>query len=182
MNRDQIDHAYRGEVKRQCRHALKAFDDLNRALGRFGEWPFDEHSHPMIDVWAAVQSFLVAATNVSKLFWSPGESKGRRKHYPCAALRASFGVEDSSIFRADGPLRGVRNGFEHFDEWLDQWAGSVESFVDCNVGPWETVPNPGDVQRHLDQVTLTVSIQGVSVELRPVVEALRELLATEPSS
>src|SRR5262245_31514648 len=70
-------------------------------------------------LWYAVQGFLVAAGNISKLLW-PSDKPIFPERGP--EIRAGLRVEDDSQLKA----RTLRNHFEHFDERLERWAASPE--------------------------------------------------------
>lgn len=126
------------EIARQCGFALRAADELQRALARF-ERDVDaelrelaqaedryramydqmvrrerEDAEANFAAWYAIQGILVFAGNVSKLLW--GANANRRAAR--AELRRALEISD------DSPLedRRLRNHFEHFDERLEAWA------------------------------------------------------------
>lgn len=168
---DRLFEVLKREVIRQASFALMSASDLREAL---------EHQDDTDRIWIAVQSFLVAAANVSKLLWGSGQSasNGRR------ALRESLGVSDKSVLRS----RKMRNHFEHFDERLKKWAACSErhNIVDSNVMPANAISgiDSCDYLRNLDPNTWSLTFAGEIYELNPVLEALRKLLsgfgATKP--
>jgi hypothetical protein len=152
---------FQREVERQTRFALMAFSDLEAAL-KMGD---------MDRIWYAVQGFLVAAGNVSKLLWPSRPSVPNRGE----ELRQSLDVPDRSILAP----RKFRNHFEHFDERLEQWAASSQSknFADSNVGPTEMISGLErcDYLRNLDTTRYAVTFRGDTYHLRRLVEALSNL-------
>ena len=152
---------FQREIERQCRFAIIAVQDLQKAL----------QAPDMNRVWYSIQSFLVAAGNVSKLLW-PSSA-----HIPDRAkeLRNSLGVNDSS------PLapRNFRNHFEHFDERLEDWATSSKrkNFVDSNVVPSGMISeiDPGDYLRNFDTTKNAVTFRGDEYNLKPMVDAIIKL-------
>lgn len=152
---------FQREIERQCRFAIIAVQDLQKAL----------QAPDMDRIWYSIQSFLVAAGNVSKLLW-PSSA-----HIPDRAteLKNSLGVDDSS------PLapRTFRNYFEHFDERLEDWATSSKqkNFVDSNVGPSGMISgiDPEDYLRNFDTTKNAVTFRGDEYDLRPMVDAIIEL-------
>lgn len=149
------------EIERQCGFAIIAIQDLQKAL----------QAPDMARIWYSVQSFLVAAGNVSKLLW-PSSA-----HIPDRAkeLKNSLGVDDSS------PLapRGFRNHFEHFDERLEDWATSSKrkNFVDSNLGPSGMISgvDPEDYLRNFDTIKNAVTFRGDEYNLKPMIDAIIEL-------
>ncbi len=152
---------FQREVERQCKFALLAVEDLNQAF----------KVHDSDRIWYSIQSFLVAAGNVSKLLWPPKQGSRKRGEI----LRNSLGVA------ANSPLepRILRNHFEHFDERLESWAtisGRV-NFADSNVGPLSGITglDPSDYLRNFDPVTMTITFHGDEYDVEPVVEAISVL-------
>lgn len=150
------------EVERQSRFGLIAASDLDAAL-----------EHRDIDrLWCSVQSLLNAAGNTSKLLWPPRPQVPKRGE----DLRESLGVSDSSPLEP----RVFRNHFEHFDERLEQWATSSQrrNFVDSNVGMTGMIPgfDPGDCLRNFDTKEYAVTFRGDLYSLKPIIEALQDLL------
>jgi hypothetical protein len=149
------------EIERQCGFAITAVQDLQKAL-----------QAPDMDlIWYSIQSFLVAAGNVSKLLWpSSAHILDRAKE-----LKNSLGVDDSS------PLapRTFRNHFEHFDERLEDWATSSKrkNFVDSNVGPSGMISgiDPEDYLRNFDTTKNAVTFRGDEYNLKPMIDAIVEL-------
>jgi len=154
------------EVERQCKFALIAAYDLERAVGTLNA---DR-------VWYSVQAFLIAAGNISKLLWgvkrAPEASKRR-----AGALRASLSVE------GDSPLspRTFRDHFEHFDERLDMWAAGCADggFIDSNIGPAGFAGSgSGHCLRHFDTANWAVTYRGDVYHLRPIIRAIDVLRRT----
>jgi len=176
---------YFREIALQCKYALAAFDDLQRELqtlfaveGRVTAVP--AQLRPSERVFFHIQNFLVAAANVSKLFWPPKNSdpnkdnmaKGRSEE-----LRQALSVPDN---HNDSPVgaRKLRNAFEHFDERLDDVRLKNASIFDMNVGAWapdgETTPT--GYLRNFDPATQTVTFMGAKpLLLLPLVLELQRL-------
>jgi hypothetical protein len=152
---------FQREFERQSRFALLSFSDLEAAL-------------KVADtdrIWHAVQGFLAAAGNVSKLPWPPHASVPNRGE----ELRQSLAILDDSILAP----RTFRNHFEHFDERLEQWAASSQrkNFAGSNVGPPGMILGleAGDYLRNLDTTQCAVTFRGDIYLLKPLVRALSEL-------
>lgn len=155
------------DVEFQCKCALKAANLLDSALALRNS----------DDIWFSLQSLLVAAANLSKLFWG---SRGK-KELERLDLRKSLAVAD------DSPLRDpdLRNDFEHFDtrveDWLEKWKD--HNFMSRNIGPHSAVTGIPVEERFqwydpsIGIVTFwrhSVSLPAVMTEVRrimPVVEA-----------
>jgi hypothetical protein len=150
------------EVEWQCQMAGVALVDLAIALEASDEGR----------AWKELQSFLIAAANVSKLLFPSREGmRGRGEE-----LRRSLGVPD------DSPLkdRRLRNHFEHLDERLEDWALNSErrNFVGRIIGRQGTVvvtPDPTDHMGQLDPTDFTVDFRGEPFDLQPLVSTLEDL-------
>ena len=152
---------FQREIERQCRFAIIAVQDLQKAL----------QAADIDRVSYSIQSFLVAAGNVSKLLWpASAHIPGRAKE-----LKNSLGVDDSSSLAP----RAFRNHFEHFDERLEDWATSSKrkNFVDSNVGPSGMIAgvDPEDYLRNFDTTKNAVTFRGDEYNLKPMVDAIIEL-------
>ena len=152
---------FQQEVERQCKFSLLALKDLDQAL----------ENRDMDRIWYSVQSFLVAAGNISQILWPPKPLLPERG----AELRASLFVS------GDSPLepRTFRNHFEHFDERLEAWATSSKrrNFADSNVGPTGMIAGlePGDYLRNFDTTLFAITFRGDLYDLRPIADAVRDL-------
>ena len=152
---------FQTEIKRQCKFAIIANNDLFLAL-KTGD----------VDrLWYSVQSFLVATGNLSKLLWPSKSSLPNRG----VELRQSLSINDNS------PLapRTFRNHFEHFDERLERWIVSSRQhiFVDSNIGPQNMIGgvDKEDYIRNFDTTNSVVTFRGDLYYLKPVIEAVQEL-------
>jgi len=111
---DFVLRIYLLEVETQCDFALFAADQFMRSLQQLDQDSF----------WPAVQSFLVAAANVSKLLW-PGRNRDPKKTQYAEArgreLRQFLDVTELSPLSS----RKLRDHFEHFDERIDTWGNGI---------------------------------------------------------
>jgi hypothetical protein len=152
---------FQREVEIQCRFAIIAAQDLQISL----------QAGDMDRIWYSIQSFLIAAGNVSKLLWPPNPQIPDRAD----DLKQSLCVNDSS------PLtpRTFRNHFEHFDERLEEWATSSQrrNFVDSNVGPTGMISgiDPDDYLRNFDTTKKAVTVRGDKYQLQPMIDAIINL-------
>jgi len=149
------------EVERQGAFALRAFDQLERSLG----------SPDQEEIWFAVQGFLVAVGNISKLLWPTRERIPGRGE----ALRETLDIPHDSLLSP----RTFRNHFEHFDERLETWVENrgTSSLVDSNLLPPGLITGLPEEAflRNLDPTTLALTYRGDRYELREVAEAVRDL-------
>src|SRR5690348_10824095 len=120
--------AFLGQVIWQTDFLREAFERIDPARAS-RDWP---------KLWEAVQSLLVAAGNLGKLF-----DPILKKEPAALVIKAS---ERSTILRDelrvadDSPLldRRLRNHFEHFDMRIQEWASKTtrHDFVDGGVDSW----------------------------------------------
>lgn len=156
------------EIERQCKFAIIAIEEVKTGL-----------SNNNSDlVWYAIQNFLVAVGNISKIFWST-QNKERGEE-----LRKSLGIEDNSPIQP----RNFRNHFEHFDERLEEWTKSSErhNFVDSSILPPNMIAgiDQKDFLRIFNPTTWTLTFRGDKYELKPIIKAICELypkVSTEAS-
>jgi hypothetical protein len=104
-----------------------AKDDMARILARhFRQGMTPEES--MVETnqfWSDIDSFLIATSNISKVFWPARQKKDepdedyRRRETRGKDLRRILAVGDDSPFLPTN--RAIRNQFEHYDEELDEW-------------------------------------------------------------
>jgi hypothetical protein len=160
---------FQREIERQCKFAIIAVEQIKMGL-----------ADTNLDlVWYAIQSFLVAVGNISKIFW-PSNSKYQNPKYQKyqkrgEELRKSLSIEDDSPIRP----RNFRNHFEHFDERLENWATSSKrhNFVDSNIGPSNMITeiDPEDFLRNFDPTSWTLTFRGDKYELKPIIKAIYDL-------
>ncbi len=152
---------FQREVERQCMFAIIAAQDLQLPL----------QAGDIDRIWYSIQSFLVAAGNVSKLLWPPSTQISDRENQ----LKQTLGVDDNSTLVP----RTFRNHFEHFDERLEQWAMSSQrrNFVDSKVGPTGMISDiePEDYLRNFDTTKSAVTFRGDEYQLQPMIDAIIEL-------
>jgi hypothetical protein len=152
---------FQREIERQCKFAITAVEQIKAGI---------ENNNSDL-VWYAIQSFLVAVGNISKIFWPPDSKYQKRGE----ELRKSLGIKD------DFPIkpRKFRNHFEHFDERLEKWATSSKrrNFVDSNIGPSNMVVgvDPEDFLRNFDPTSWTITFRGDKYELKPIINAINDL-------
>jgi hypothetical protein len=167
LDDDRLFEIFKDEVWKQCRFVMRAIDDLNAVFEIQWRGP-DEVER----AFAALQSYLIAVANLSKLLWGTTKAKERERK----RLRDALAVPDDSPLRD----RKLRNHFEHFDERLEEWRtrdvhGNI---VDFNLGP---VPppfgnlNPQSFLRHYDNTRGVALFWDEEYPLQPVVHAVVEL-------
>lgn len=120
----------------------------------------------------ALQNFLVASANLSKLFWG----SGGRKEAERAPLRDSLEVA------IDSPLRDpdLRNDFEHFDQRVEQWFERSEhrNYLGRLIGPYSAVAGmvAGDRFQHFDPQTTEATFWDHSVKLQDLLAEIQRIL------
>lgn len=152
---------FQTEIERQCKFAIIAIEQIKAGLA----------NNNLDLVWYAIQSFLVAVGNISKIFWPSNRIYQKRGE----ELRKSLGIKDDSPIRP----RTFRNHFEHFDEKLEKWATSSKrhNFVDSNIGPSNMIRgvDPEDFLRNFDPISWILTFRGDKYELKPIIEAIYDL-------
>src|SRR5437870_10151252 len=113
-----VQRAFYYEIQNQCQFVLMATQELENAL----------QQNQTERVFYAIQTLLVAAANISKVFWPNHRYQDRGRK-----LRANLEVADNSVLA----LRSFRDHFEHYDERLENWASSSRrhNIVDTSVMP-----------------------------------------------
>ena len=154
---------FQGEIEKQCKFAIIAIEQIKTGLA---------NTNSDLDlVWYAIQNFLVAVANISKLFWPPNRIYQKRGK----ELRKSLGIKNNSLI---GP-RKFRNHFEHFDERLEMWATSSKghNFIDSNIGPPNMIAgiDQQDFLRNFDPTTWTLTFRGDKYELKPIIGDIYDL-------
>lgn len=177
-------------VEEQCLAALRAAELLNAAVGNLDAQrpgPPDPGNltayvravrRSQSDIWQATQMLVVAAGNLSKLFW--GESgKFAIEREP---LRRALQVQDTSLLRPTT----MRNHFEHFDDRIDRWWKNSpgRNYIDASIGPVSVTGNVDrtDFFRGYDPATGDLSFWGTNLNVRKVcaeVETILEHAADE---
>jgi hypothetical protein len=162
----QGESAYLFELASQCAGAISAVQRMNAVL-RGGGKPIDFFHH--------AQAFINHTGVISRILWPPliHDPNGRARAQARAAhLRTILNVSSPH------PLedRTLRNHLEHFDERLDAWAASTQSFlfVDLNIGPPGSIAAgpPEQVFRQFDPTTNTLSFRGESFDLQALTAAV----------
>lgn len=124
-----VESVLASEIQDQCIFALMAHNELARA-------DHDPRS-PTEHTWYALQNFLVAAANISKLLWGTKAVIEKRR----AALRDKLGIDDTFAIKD----RDLRNDFEHFDERVEKKCSQTHIFVGRIIGPpWTVNVGPKD--------------------------------------
>ena len=159
MKKNVIEKFYR-EIERQCNFVNIAVNELENGLSQRNQ----------IIIWYAIQNFLVAVGDISKIFWPKFKYKRRGK-----ILRKNLEIKNNSPINK----RKFRNFFEHFDEKLEKWASSSKrhNFVDTNLGPPNMISgiDSEDIFRNFDPSTWTLSFSKDKYEIRPIIETINEL-------
>ena len=124
-----------------------------------------------VEKWSAIQSILVAAANVSRIFWPQRKTSAERGKI----LQTLLNVDDSNLL-AD---RKLRNHFEHYDERIEKWFEENCSavYMDLRIDPFKSIwgPNPANFHRGYNPMTQTLTFRGESVDLAAILKALEEI-------
>ena len=153
---------FQREIERQCKFAIIAREQIKAGL----------LNSDLDIVWYAIQNFLVAVGNMSKIFWPINqkyENRGKE-------LRRSLDIKGNSPIQP----RNFRNHLEHFDERLEEWATSSKrhNFIDSNIGlvsKMVGIIDQEDCLRNFDPTSGILTFRGDKYELKPIIEAIDEL-------
>src|SRR5215211_1903562 len=143
----------------QCEFILVAASDLDNAL----------KAHDRLSTtraWLALQTIVISAANLSKLFWgSRGKKLEERR-----PLRESLGVELGSCLQSPD----LRNDFEHFDERIATWYdehGNI--FMSRNIGSPRSIVVGGEPEAtrfgQFDPATGELTFWANTVQIKDVI-------------
>jgi hypothetical protein len=117
-----------------------------------------------------LQSLVIALGNISKILWPRGKYEKRG-----IELRTFLEINDDSALKN----RDLRNLFEHFDEYADDWFAAEERgrFSDRAVGSTEgwVIPTEDERLRIFDPETWTMTCFGQDYKLGSANQAAYEL-------
>jgi hypothetical protein len=147
-----------GEIVLQSKIAKRAFERLTAT---------QDH----IEVWCEIQLILMAAGNVSKIFWPPNDKyKARGKK-----LRKLLNVDKSNLLSD----RKFRNHFEHYDDRIETWfeANPSSVYSDLAIDPFKSFGGNFPVKYHraYDPLTKALTFRGETFDLAAVLNALEEI-------
>lgn len=147
-----------GEIVMQSKIAERFADQLEKASER-------------IEYWSAIQSILIAASNVSKILWPiKKEHLARGKH-----LRKLLEVDEDHLLSD----RTIRNHFEHYDERIQNWLENNQSSVyfDLEINPLELNPwsIPRFFHRSYNPPSKKLSFRNESIDLGEIITKLIEI-------
>ena len=171
---EHIRKVFLAEIAWQCRLALCSVTNLRQALAALRS-QIEERTDIQVlqvNVWVNLQSLLIAASNISKIFWNKREHiKGRGE-----ALRKALEVADDSALE----VRNLRNHFEHYDERIDEWAlnSKNRNLIDTLIGSPSRIQigtEKKDWHRIFDPDTLTVWFWGIEYPLNPIIDEIQRI-------
>jgi hypothetical protein len=169
---------FKRELEKQCRFALMAYNDLMEILKQVlkAKKAEDIKRQEVERIWCSIHAFLMAAGNISKIFWPPKSKYSQRGD----ELRKSLSVD------GDSPLgiRKPRNYLEHFDEYLQEWIESTKNYryIDTSFGSLKLIKvldpdfENGDFLRFFDYQLRVIVFSKFSFDLKPIIKAIDELL------
>ena len=172
---------FQREVATQCRFALMSVELLNLANAGMAQARTAGTQISTTQLWFSLQSFLIAAANISKLLWGTKAGTNaetwKRRTRERLQLRVSLGVAENSILKLSPEFR---NHFEHLDERIEDWAEASPRRVLISdlIGPTSGFGGvaPDEFLRSYDPDTQRLSFRGETFEIVPVVQAIDALL------
>jgi len=165
-NRERM--LYYWELRTRTDHARRAWREAAHALA----------GNDVDAFWYHIETFLSGAISVANVLWPSSKSNAAQKR--AEDLRAALGVG------ADAPdgLRDVRNGFEHFDERIDQWRvnSTDHNFIDTNISDPASLGgiDPGDIARNFNPDTSELAVFGKITSVDAVLSELAAVYAKVP--
>jgi len=160
---------YFWELRTRIDHAQRAWGEAETALAARDTDAF----------WYRVDAFLGSTIGAVNLLWPSSNRKTAQRR--AADLRTALGAGSNA---PDG-LREVRNGFEHFDERIDEWSrtSADHNFVDTFIGPDHMVPGlaPTDLARRFDPVSRELAVFGKSTSVDDVLSELEAVRRVVPA-
>lgn len=180
---------FQREVAQQCRFATLSVDAINTANHerdemfekmRAGERTGADFDGNGLRTWFALQAFLVATANISKLLWGSKQGEKpivKQRQHDRRELRASLGVMENSVLRLSPEFR---NHFEHLDERIEEWAADSthHNHADDTIGPANMIVgiDPGDMFRSYDPSTHILTFRGEAFDIPSVAHAVGNLM------
>lgn len=171
---EHIKRMFVTEIAWQCDLALCSVAGLRQSLAALRS-PSEERADTQAlreNVWLSLQSLLIPASNISKMFWNSKE------HIPGRGevLRTALGVGEDSPLRS----RYLRNHFEHYDERLEDWAlkSKNRNLIDNLIGSPSAIQlgtEPTDYHRVFDPSTFTAWFWGNEYPLQPIIEEIQRI-------
>lgn len=170
-------HAFDSAIEFHCQVVLEAWKGIAAGLpapdGKFeGTFPVFYHA----------SALLTASANISKIFWPNTKTKtaeGKQAQRRGEELRTRYGLDKTSPFHFHS--RKLRDHFEHVDERIDTWIKGSErhNFVCMNIMTPGAISgiDTRDFFQNYDPTRHVISFQGDELEILPLVEAARALLA-----
>ncbi len=152
------DIIFLGEIMLQTKIAQRAYERLQET----------HNNSDHIEVWASIQSLLVATGNVSKILWPPKKNELRGKR-----LRQILNIRD------DNPLsnREFRNHFEHYDSRIEEWfiKHSSGAYIDLAMNPSLLEGSTNNTHRGYNSFNNTLIFRGKSLDLTLIMKVLEEI-------
>ena len=158
------------EIEYQCKFALITYNEIKRP-------------HQGSDrTFYALQAFLVACGNISKIMWPQLPKKDEKRKQDL--MKRGEMVRQSLSVNEDSPLanRDLRNHFEHYDERIESWYrdNKGQKFIDGFIGSRERIQRMLDVNnakllRHFDPETEVAVFLDETYDLKPVVSEVKNI-------
>lgn len=150
--------AFLSEVVLQAKIAKRAAERLEATRENFDN----------VEVWCSIQSILVAAGNVSKIFWPPDKkykARGER-------LRKMLNINDNDIISN----RKFRNDFfEHYDARIEEWYNDRKSAVYIDLAMNPSLSGRSNAHRGYNSFNNTLEFRGKILDLKEVLKSLEEI-------
>jgi hypothetical protein len=154
-----------GEIQRQCKFALIAYDIMHKSL----QLMVIDKEKELDSFWYSVQFFFLWPSAPCGSVLDPDVISSRN------ALRKLLSVDNYSILNS----RSFRNHFEHFDSRIEEWVKKTKDWmiIDSNVVPSYLIAgyDPISRMRNFDPATYELTFRDHKYQFRLVIEAIQEL-------
>jgi hypothetical protein len=150
------------EIRQQCQFAISDYEEITQAI----------HEGHNYKLFHSLQSFLIAAANISKIFWPIPDKYYLQRGQE---LRNLLSIdENNSPFKSRDP----RNFFEHFDEKLDDWfrQSPHHNLIDMSMGHTDDSFKGFDNIRFFNTSAYTFKFRAETYEINPLYKAVNDLL------
>jgi hypothetical protein len=176
---------FRHQINRECKFALIAVEQMESALEVVkqaenekddqGFWNLPKRDEGVWQFWYAIEAFLRATGNLSKIFWPP-----RALDEKLRPMTKKRGEQLRRILEVsnDSPLknRTLRDHFEHYDERIDEWyAAGRGDVIDSNLYPRQSLAKRKGYFRNFDPEEWVLFFVGDELALKPMIEFVKTL-------
>jgi hypothetical protein len=150
------------EIRQQCEFAIYDYKEITQAIREGDNYK----------LFHSLQSFLIAAANISKIFWPIRDNYYSQRGQELGNLLSID--ENNSPFKTRDP----RNIFEHFDEKIDDWfrESPHHNLTDMSMADMDDSFKGSDYIRFFNTTKYTFKFRAETYEINPLYTAVSDLL------